>query len=298
MSGGRLDITLHPGNEIVPTYEQTEAVRDGILHMVHSDLGADMALVGKKALLLGASGYPAGTIVDEDFAWFYLGDGFELARDVFKDYGVVVGLLSEGQELFCHSHKPLATAEDLDGIKFRTIGLWAEVLGTFGASVVTISGGEVYQAAEKGVIDAFEYAGPTVNWPMGFHEIMEYVGVPGIHSPTASHPIQVNPEAWSELPGELQQILISAIQKQSYDWYTELLVSDSANLQKYRDYGTIVFTVSEELQAEIAKRSLDITMKYAAEEPGFKEIWENKKAFVKTYKAGKEAITLKYSIYD
>ncbi len=298
MSGGRLDIKLHPGNEIVPTYEQTEAVRDGILHMVHSDLGADMALVGKKALLLGASGYPAGTMVDEDFAWFYLGDGFELARDVFKDYGVVVGLLSEGQELFAHSHKPLENAEDLDGIKFRTIGLWAEVLGTFGASVVTISGGEVYGAAEKGVIDAFEYAGPTVNWPMGFHEIMEYVGVPGIHSPTASHPIQANPEAWNELPADLQQILITAIEKQSYEWRTELLVSDSASLQLYRDYGTIVFTVSDELQAEIAKRTLDITLKYVDEEPGFKEIWENKKAFVKTYKGGKEATTLKYSIYD
>ena len=61
----------------------------------------------------------------------------------------------------------------------------------------------------------------------------------------------------------------------------KLIVSDSASLQKYRDYGTTVFTVSDELQAEIAKRSLDITMKYAAEEPGFKEIWENKKASVR-----------------
>jgi TRAP-type mannitol/chloroaromatic compound transport system substrate-binding protein len=298
MSGGRLDITVHPGNEIVPTYEQTEAVRDGILDMVHSDLGGDMALVGKKALLLGASGYPAGTTVWEDAAWFYYGDGFELARDVFKDYGIVVGMLTEGQELFCHSHKPLATAADWKGVKFRTIGLWAEVLGTFGASVVTISGGEVYQAAEKGVIDAFEYAGPTVNWPMGFHEIMEYVGVPGIHSPGASHPIQVNPEAWNKLPSDLQQILITAIEKQSYEWRTELLVTDSASLQLYRDYGTQIFTVSDELQAEIAKRSLDVTLKYADEEPGFKEIWENKKAFVKTYKEGQAATTLKYSIYD
>jgi len=266
--------------------------------MAHSDLGAEMALVGKAALLLGASGYPAGTTCEEDFAWFYLGDGMDYARQVFEDYGLVVGLLPEGQEVFAYSHEPLETAADLDGIKFRTIGLWAEVLGTFGASVVTISGGEVYQSAEKGVIDAFEYAGPTVNWPMGFHEIMEYMGLPGIHSPAASHTIKVNREAWGELPGDLQQILMIAIETLGNEFRTTLLINDSASIQLYRDYGTKIFYVSDELQAEIAKRTLDITLKYAAEDPLFNEIWENKKAFVKTYKEGETATTLKYSIYD
>jgi len=297
-SGGRFIINLHPGNEIVPTYEQTEAVRDGILHMGHSDLGAEMGIVGKSALLLGASGYPAGTTCDEDSAWFYLGDGLDYARKVFEDYGLVIGLLTEGQEVFAYSHKPLETAEDLDGLKFRTIGLWAEVLGTFGASVVTIPGAEVYQSAEKGVIDGFEYAGPTVNWPMGFHEIMEYMGLPGIHSPAASHTIKVNREAWAELPDDLKQLLIVAIEAHSYEFRNELLLSDSASIQKYRDYGTNIFYVSDELQAEIAKRTREITEGYAAADPLFNEIWENKRAFVKLFKQGKEATTLKYSIYD
>ncbi len=101
MSGGRLILNVHPGNEIVPVYEQTEAVRDGVLHMAHSDLGAEMALVGKAALLLGASGYPAGTTCDEDFSWFYLGDGMDYASKVFEDYGLVIGCLPEGQRHIC-----------------------------------------------------------------------------------------------------------------------------------------------------------------------------------------------------
>ena len=298
MSGGRLILNVHPGNEIVPVYEQTEAVRDGVLDMAHSDLGAEMALVGKAALLLGASGYPAGTTCDEDFSWFYLGDGMDYASKVFEDYGLVVGCLPEGQEVFVYSHEPLATAADWDGVKMRTIGLWAEVLGTFGASVVTISGGEVYQSAEKGVIDAFEYAGPTVNWPMGFHEIMDYMGLPGIHSPGATHTIKVNRQSWSKLPTDLQQILMVAIESLGNEYRTSLLINDSASLELYRDYGTNIFYVSDDFQAEIAKRTKEITLQYAADDPLFNEIWENKKAFVKTYKGGKTATTLNYSIYD
>ena len=297
MSGGGFIIKLHPGNEIVPTYEQTEAMRDGVLDMCHSDLGADMALVGKRALLLGASGYPAGTTSEEDFAWIYVGGGMDQITQVFKDYGYPAGWLGEGQEVFCYSHVPLDTIESLDGIKFRTIGFWAEVLGTFGASVVTISGAEVYPAAEKGVIDAFEYGGAALNWPMGFHEIMAYMGTPGIHSPGAGHPLLTNFDSWNKLPDAYKAILQSAIEVYGNEWRASLIVDDSKALKMYEDYGTIRFTVGDELQAEIAKRSLDITMQYVAEEPGFREVWENKLAYIKLYKEGKNAITLKYSIY-
>jgi TRAP-type mannitol/chloroaromatic compound transport system substrate-binding protein len=298
MSGGRFIIKVHPGNEIVPTYEQTKATRDGVLDMCHSDLGADMSLLGKKALLLGASGYPAGTTSEEDWAWIYTGDGMKWTQEVFKDYGYPVGWLGEGQEVFAYSHKPLAKAADLRGIKYRTIGLWAEVLGTFGASVLTISGGELYTSAEKGIVDAFEYGGATLNWSMGFHEIMEYLGLPGIHSPGAGHPIQANREAWAKLPADLQQILMKAIEVTTEEWRTSLISSDSLYIEKYKAYGTKIFYVSDELQAEIAKRSLEITNKYAAEDPMFKEILDNKKAFVKLFKQGKKDTTLKYSIYD
>ena len=298
MSGGRLVIKLHPGNEIVPTYEQTKAMRDGVLDMCHSDLGADMSLLGKKALLLGASGYPAGTTSEEDFAWIYTGDGMKYIEQVFKDYGVPAGWMGEGQEIFAHSHKPLAKAADLRGIKYRTIGLWAEVLGTFGASVLTISMAELYSAAEKGIVDAFELGGATLNWPIGFQEIMEYVGLPGIHSPGAGHPLLVNQQSWAELPPDLQLVVRKAIQATDIEWVMSLIISDSFYLQKYRDYGTKIFYVSDELQAEIAKRSMEITNKYAAEDPMFKEILDNKKAFVKLYKQGTKDTTLKYSIYD
>lgn len=298
MSDGRLIINVHPANEIVPAFEMTEACRDGVLDAVHADMGSAMAIFGAKTLLLGASGYPAGTITDEDWAWMYVGDGLKLAAEVFEGYTIPIGYCPEGQELFAHSHKPLETAADLDGLKYRTIGLWAEVLGTFGATVLTLPFPEIYPAAEKGVVDAFECAGPAINYSVGFHEVMEYIGTPGIHSPGAGHPYQINPDSWNELPDDIKQMLISAIKDAGATWRNTLLYEDSLAMVKFEDYGIKFFTVSDELQAEIAKRSLEVTEKYAAEDPLFKKIWENKKAFVKPYREMKRAAVLNYSIYD
>ena len=299
MSGGRLVINLHPGGEIVPTYEQTKAVRDGVLDMSYADLGGDAAFLGNSCYIIGASGYPAGSTADEDWAYFYVSpNGKAMVQEVYKDYGQTVGCIPEGMEVFCYSHKPLAKAADFRGIKFRTIGLWAQVLQSFGASVVTIAGAEVYPSAEKGIIDAFEYGGPNLNWPMGFHEIMEYMGLPGIHSPSAAHPVTANFNSFNKLPDDLKQILLKGIEISGKEWSQSLLVLDQLAIQKYLDYGTKIFYVSDDFQAEIAKRSMDITLKMAAEDPLFKKIWDDKSAYVKILRQGKRNTTLGYSIYD
>jgi len=232
-------------------------------------------------------------------AWFYNGNGLDLTNELLGDWGLAIGGQANTGELFCHSNVKLESAAAFKGVKFRTAGTWGEILKEYyGASVVYLPGSEVYSAAERGVIDAFEYSGAGSNWPMGFHEITKYLGIPGIHSPGATHTIKVNRQSWSKLPADLQQILMVAIESLGNEFRTSLLINDSASIELYRDYGTNIFYVSDDFQAEIAKRTKEITEGYAADDPLFNEIWENKKAFVKTYKGGKTATTLNYSIYD
>jgi TRAP-type mannitol/chloroaromatic compound transport system substrate-binding protein len=297
MSGGRLIINLHPAGEIVPAFEQTTAVRDGLLDMALTDLGADQALFGPKAALLGGSGYPAGSTSDEDWAWINTGGGIELAREVYKDYAYPISNLPEGQELFAHSNKPLETAEDLKGVKHRVMGFAGEVLATFGMSIVNSSFEEIYPMAEKGVVDSFECGGPALNWSAGFHEVSTYIGTPGIHSPGAAHCITVNFESWNELPDDLKNILVEAVRSKGEMWRVTLLYEDSIAMQNFKDYGMKFFTVSDELQQEIAKRSLEITEKHATEDPLFAKILEHKRAFLQKFIGMKKATTLGYSIY-
>ena len=169
---------------------------------------------------------------------------------------------------------------------------------SYGASVITLPGGEIYTAAERGVIDAFEFRPPAANWTKGFHEITKYIGVPGIHSPNNPHIFLANKKKWDSLPGNLQTLLKDEI----FGWALHRLLfapyDDGVAMEKYKKYGTQIITVSEELQRDIAKRSKEWCEKTAAKDPKFKEIYENQIAFFKTFRVPLQVVQPRYSIYD
>jgi len=297
ISAGRFKITPYAEGEIASGFDPAYCVRDGVVDMLYQGAYPMYGVVGPAALLAGTSGYPAGATPRDYQAWWYYGDGLEMANKVYDGWGEVIGGWCMTTELFCHSNVRIETADDLKGLKFRTFGLWAEILETFGASVVTLPGGEIYQAAERGVIDAFEYCPPATNWPMGFHEITKYVGVPGIHSPAQPILYIANYDSWAKLPDDLKMLLKAEIQKGAMDIYMLLSYEDAVAMQKYADYGTEIVTVSDELQQEIARRSREWTDNQAAEDPLFKEIYDNLQPFINTVHE-QERVVPGYSIFD
>ena len=216
---------------------------------------------------------------------------------VWDDYGYILGSFSGAPEIFCHSNKKLETAADLKGLKFRTFGMWAEILATYGVSVVTLPGGELYSAMERGVIDAFELGPPSYNWTLGFHEICQYIGVPAIHSPGYCTPVIVNKASWDKLPSGLQTLVNDEVMATSLYSYLAFSAVDAEALNNYREYGTEIFTVSDELQADIARKGREHCQQYVAEDPLFREVWDHQTAFFKVWK-GLSPIVPKYSMFD
>jgi len=299
-SGGRLIIDVKPGGAIVPSHEVTEAVRDGVLDIANPNSAMDLGRIGPKVLLLGSSGFPAGPSPLEYLAWAYIGGGLDFANELYKDYNcVIIGVATPAPaELFCHSNKPLSTKEDLKGIKFRTMGLWAEILDDFGASVITVPGGEIYQSMERGVIDAFEYCGPGVDFKMGFHEITKYIGVPGIHSPLSSNLVLVNKRSWDKLPEDLKALLKREVLASSLMGYLTFAWGDALGTEKYKQYGTKTFTLSDELQKQVAEASKNLCDKYAAKDPMFKKIYEHQREFIKNWRATANVVQPTISLFD
>ncbi|GAH92305.1 unnamed protein product, partial [marine sediment metagenome] len=149
-SGGRLDITLFAPGEVVPRDQGSPAVRDGALEMQIFEASADIGRLGEVTYLMAASGFPASPNTEDWMGWVYEGDGIKYMNKVWEDYGYMLGSFPGDAELFCHSNKKIQTAEDLKGLKFRTMGMWAEILEQYGVSVVTIPGGDCYSALERG----------------------------------------------------------------------------------------------------------------------------------------------------
>ncbi|MBN1153178.1 MAG: TRAP transporter substrate-binding protein DctP [Dehalococcoidia bacterium] len=284
-SGGRLDITLYPEGAITPRDETTPAVRDRGIDMATNAASMDLNRMGPTMYLMGGSGTPASPSTADLIAWMRQGKGIDVMRDVYKDWGIVLGGDPGAAELFAHSNKPLSTAADFRGLKFRTLGLWGEILQEYGASVVQIPGGELYQAVERGVIDAFELGPPSYNWPHGFQEILDYIGVPGIQSPGYMNVILMNHDSWNELPADLQGLLEDELQAMEYYGQLKTKQADAEAMANFIAYGTKVFEVDEDFQRDIAAKSRAYMEQYAVKDATFKSVLDHQTSFFRTWHA-------------
>lgn len=287
-SGGRLKLIVKGEGEIVGAFEVTEAVSDGVLDMAGNSPAFDIGHLGPVVFLFGSSGFPGGPVPIEYAVWFYQGGGKEIVNRVYQDKGFnvnIIGLVSMfPAEMFGHYKKEIKSMDDFKGMKYRTVGPWAEILETFGASVVSLPGAEVYEAAQRGVIDAFEYGGPSVNWPMGFHEIMPYAGFPGIHSPEMVYQAMLNMDAWNKLPGDLQNLLRVAVEAHTFQDYAMASTLDAEAIQKYKEYGTKIFYLPDDVQEAIVERSRELVDRHIAEDPLYAEVWDQQYKFIRMWK--------------
>ena len=105
-----------------------------------------------------------------------------------------------------------------------------------------LSGGEVYAALEKGVLDASDYTGPAVNYDLGFAEVARYiimgpVTTPCLHQPVDLMDLTINLPRWNALPKHLQEMVIAATRQHSWDQYAYIQKANIAAWDKYRPRG-------------------------------------------------------------
>jgi TRAP-type mannitol/chloroaromatic compound transport system substrate-binding protein len=169
---------------------------------------------------------------------------------------------------------------DFKGLKFRTAGDWGEVLTEyFGASVIFLPGGEIYEAMQRGVIDAFEFSSPSVNVPFGFNEIAKYAVFPGIHAPGVLMPALVNKDAWNELPDGFKVILEHAILAECLRNHLVESDQDSWGVEQHRAMGMEIISLSEDVQKEIEAAAADFYGKRAAKDEFFGKVYNSVNAY-------------------
>ena len=207
-SNGAMILDPYEPGEIVPTFNIVDAVREGKVQAGYTWLGYDQGKIPASPLL-GA--VPFGMEPWEYTAWWYEAGGRELGRALYAKYGVhpvLCGLI--GPETAGWFRTPIDDLSDLDGLKIRFAGLGGRVIEQLGASVTMLPGGEIFQALEKGAIDATEFSLPNVDEALGFDRVAKLNYYPGWHQTyTASH-LVVNDEVWQGLTGAQQAVVETA----------------------------------------------------------------------------------------
>ncbi len=292
MSGGRIQVRYFPAGGVVPAVQEMEACDMGTLEAYFAPASLWTGKVGLVSNLW--TGYPAGPGPVEMMVWISQYGGMELWEEMIGNAGL--NLVNAGfgsvssAESFAWSNKPINKLSDFQGLKFRSGGMWGNILGTLGASVVTLPGGELYPSLERGVIDALEYCCPGMDFTMAFYEIADYWTGPGVHSPMSDCEFVVNGDSYNELPDDLKAIVREAVQSnQSKNWH-EMERLDAEAMDFLRDYGTTIVILPDDVQEEIVRVSTDFLDGEAAKDAFFKKVLESQREFLKSYRAFKTAV--------
>ena len=98
-------------------------------------------------------------------------------------------------------------AEQLNGLKYRTVGLAADLFQAMGVSVTQLPGGEIVPAMDRGVIDAFEFNNPTSDSRFGAQDVAKNYMLGSYHQASESFEFMFNKDRFDSLDPDLQAIL-------------------------------------------------------------------------------------------
>jgi len=255
MSGGRLQVDVLPAGAVVAAFQVLDAVNDGVLDAAHS---VPVYWYGKKkAASLFGTGPVFGGSATTMLSWFYAGGGQELYNELTQD---IMGLDIQGYLGFPMFAQPFGwfkqevnTVADLQGFKYRTVGLAADLMAKLGMSVAQLPGGEIVPAMERGVIDAFEFNNPSSDRDFGAQDVAKNYYLSSYHQASESFEFLFNRGFLEDLDPDLQAILKYGVEAVSTANTAKAMDRYSADLQTLaNDDGVTVRRTSPEiLQAQL-----------------------------------------------
>ena len=280
-SRGAFLLDIFEPNEIVPPFSITDAVRDQKIEAGYTWLGYDQGKIPASALV-GA--VPFGMEPWEYSAWWFEGNGKNLTETLYKKHNIhPIFCGMTGPETAGWFRKPIQSLEDLKGLKIRFAGLGGKVIEQLGASVTMLPGSEIFQALEKGAIDATEFALPIVDQQLGFDRVAKYNYYPGWHQPfTASHLI-VNLTTWDSLDSNDQSLLELACTAGVIRNLSSSEGKQGAVVARFEETGALPRVLSLEILRELARVTKRVLEQEAERDKDFAVIYESQLEFRQNY---------------
>jgi len=219
MAGGRLRLELLAAGAVVGAFQLMDAVSAGTLDGGH---GVAAYWFGKnKAFSLFGTTPPWFGNAHQLLGWFYYGGGEAMYKELVNDTLKLnaVGFLSGPMptQPLGWFKQPITSAEQIRGLKYRTVGLAADLMAEMGAAVVSLPGGEIVPALERGVIDGAEFNNPSSDRVLGFPDVAKTYMIQSYHQAVECFEILFNKPKFEALPAELQAVVRHAAEASSAD---------------------------------------------------------------------------------
>ena len=209
MSGGKFEISVHPAGELTPAFGVVDAVQQGSVEACHT---VPYYFYGKNPAFAIGSAIPFGMNARQMNAWMMHGNGRKLMDEFYGNYGMVsFNGGNTGTQMGGWFRKEIKGVADMKGLKMRLGGgLVGEVMVKMGVVPQSIPGGEIYQALEKGTIDAAEWVGPYDDQKLGFNKVAPFYYYPGWWEGGPEVDFFINKKAFEGLSPENKAIVQAA----------------------------------------------------------------------------------------
>lgn len=279
---GRLEIKFFTGGTLMPSYEVFDAVSKGTIE-ASGDWPNYWA--GKDPVFDTLGSYPMGLTPVDYLVWYYNGGGKAIYDEAYGKFGMVYLVTGvTPMESGIRSNKPVRSLQDLKGMKIRMSGkTQGMLLKDLGAAQVALSGQEIYQALQKGVVDAAEFSSPSCDWGMGFQEVTKYWAVPGWHQPASVMGVMINKKVWDRLDKDLQEDIRYAAQAASMEFFCKQYYDTIESTQKFIKKGIKITRYDDEVLDTILKLTNKHTEATAKESPLFKKSMQSQMKFKKDF---------------
>lgn len=276
---GQVTVEIFWGGSLVAARDIPAAVAGGAAHMGHVPSTYDPARTRLWMTLdmpLNVRDYWCGTSSARRVAL----ENEHLAAELERNNMVpVVGYNSGFQEFM--SKTPITTLADLEGWRMRDYGgARIRMLEELGITPISMTYGEIYEAIERGVIDASSSVTIYLTEAFSHHEVVDHFLIANSGAVVAAPMAVFNSTVWEGLPENLQELILEIGHEHDMRYVQGLMETEERLLEKFEtEYGMNIHYLSEEdraVMAEAASQAHEVWLA-EAEAAGVpaRDVWEH-----------------------
>ena len=278
MSGGKFEVSVHAAGELMPAFGVVDGIQNGTIEMA---LTAPYYFTGKDYIFAFGCAVPFGLTARQMDAWMEHGGGRKLMDEFYAQYNIKSQSAGNtGTQMGGWFRKEIKSVADLKGLKMRLGGgLFGDAMLKLGVVAQNMPVGEVYQALEKGTLDAVEFVGPYDDQKLGFNKVAPYYYYPGWWEGGADLEFFINNKAFEKLSDENKAIVHAAAAVAATDMTAKYGAQNPIALKRLVAGGTKLTAFPKAVIDAGFKTSMEVYAEHVARSPEFKKIYDSMRAF-------------------
>ena len=223
---GVVQIKVMGGPEAIKMFEQPNAVRDGVVDMVHTPGSFYGAAVPEIDAMVASTKNAVETRANGGTAMMDAAHQkrFNVKYLAWIDSGIGFNIFTVNEPKFRSSDGVL----DLGGVKIRDNPIYTAFLKSLEATTSPMASTEAYGALEKGVIDAAPWTTIGIT-DLKWNKFLNYMVEPSFYSTDLG--IIINLDRWNSLSDEAKDLLETV----AIEWEQKSHDERQADVAKYKD---------------------------------------------------------------